>query len=401
MKLLFYQYAERVYKDTLGNYYTSGSFPPEVWERYLNCCDELIVLMRKGKGILEPESARKNKQYVCTDRITLRIMPDRYASVTSYLNYSLIKTIDAMQTEAVNECDAAIVRGASPDIIKKLTKQCKPYMIEVVGCTWDALWNHGWKGKIMAIPSFFCAKKEIKRAPWVLYVTEKFLQKRYPTNGKSCACSDVFIKEQSENILTERLQKIDNLGDSIILGTIAAVDVQYKGQEYVIKALAYLKSKGDLQFKYQMVGGGDPTRLKKLARRLNVTDQVEFCGQVPHEDIFDWLKKIDIYIQPSLQEGLPRSIIEAMSSGCPVLGSEIAGIPELIDDECLFKKGSPKAVAESIIRMVSKDMSKYARRNFVEAQKYTLDKLDKKRKDFYDQFLTEYFHNAGISGEML
>lgn len=91
---------------------------------------------------------------------------------------------------------------------------------------------------------------------------------------------------------------------------------------------------------------------------------------------------LDLYIQPSKQEGLPRAVIEAMSRGCPVIGTNIAGIPEPFAPECLFKKSSARVVQESIEKIVSSNMRKLAKENFQKAQNYEKDKLEKKREKF-------------------
>lgn len=121
----------------------------------------------------------------------------------------------------------------------------KPFLIEVVGCTWDAYWNYNNLGKLIALPSFIYMRKIVKNSKYVIYVTNKFLQKRYPTNGINTNCSNVYLKEIDECVLRKRLDKINNLRvqDKIILGTAAAVDVKNKGQQYVIKALGKLKNK--------------------------------------------------------------------------------------------------------------------------------------------------------------
>ena len=100
-------------------------------------------------------------------------------------------------------------------------------MIEVVNCMWDSLWNHSMLGKMAAVPYTILQKKTIKNAPYVLYVTKNFLQRRYPTQGNSCGVSDVVISEEiQEDILNKRLKKIKK-GNSckIIIGTAAAVNV--------------------------------------------------------------------------------------------------------------------------------------------------------------------------------
>lgn len=98
---------------------------------------------------------------------------------------------------------------------------------------------------------------------------------------------------------------------------------------------------------------------------------------------------LDIYIQPSKQEGLPRAIIEAMSRGCPVIGTNIAGIPELISPEFLFKKGSISEVVSAIRKIVAMDLNSIAVRNFKKSKEFEKSKLDEKREKFYTEFLSD------------
>lgn len=82
----------------------------------------------------------------------------------------------------------------------------------------------------------------------------------------------------------------------------------------------------------------------------NVADQIKIIGQMPHDKVFTWLDSIDIYAQPSRQEGLPRAMIEAMSRGIPCIGAKTAGIPELIDNKYIFTNS--KTEVEEISKLL-------------------------------------------------
>ncbi|MFR9276345.1 glycosyltransferase [Finegoldia magna] len=84
-------------------------------------------------------------------------------------------------------------------------------------------------------------------------------------------------------------------------------------------------------------GGGNQDYLLSIAKTYHVEDRVIFWGRLSPEKVQEWMDKVDIYIQPSLQEGLPRSVIEAMSRGCLVLGAR-TGIPELLDPRFVVKR---------------------------------------------------------------
>ena len=294
---------------------------------------------------------------------------------------------------AVFEHDIVVVR--LPSLIgswafQEARRQNKPVLVEFVSCTWDCLWNYGLLGKVTA-PYFFLKNRILMQySTYSIYVTEHFLQGRYPSTGKSIACSNVELSSSGGDVLEQRLKRISrcNHERAIILTTIAAVDVLYKDQAAVIRSLALMGNAGDI-YKYRIVGQGDPGRLIKLARNLGVQDLIEFYGPVPHADIAALLDDTDIYIQPSRTEGLPRALIEAMSRGCPALGSNVGGIPELLPANRLFPKGDINRLVE-LIRSYSPSLMKHdATENWKTAQKYDKKILASRRASFFTEFLSD------------
>ena len=388
MNLLFYFYGTRVWYDEQGDLYASGNFPQRVWDRYLNLCDELYVLMRLSKDVLTTEYAEKSCHKIDTNRINMVLLPDIYASKNNYMNVSLHKELNDKMKFAISKCDAAIVRSADSTIIKKIRKNGMPYLIEVVGCPWDAYWNHSISGKVMAPYKYLEAKREINRAPWVLYVTDVFLQKRYPTKGVSVGCSDVYISDNLRESLELRKQRIRNERKTIVLGTIGGVGVKYKGHKYVIDVMKRLKDRGINNYIYEIVGGGDNSYLKKYAYDNGLQDEVKFVGQLSHDKVFLWLQNIDIYIQPSLQEGLPRSIIEAMSLSVPCIGSDAGGIPELLDDKMIFRKKKVSELENILLSLDKSKLCEQAARNYENSKQYSFSYLNNKREMFYSKFIS-------------
>lgn len=267
----------------------------------------------------------------------------------------------------------------------------KPVITEFVGCPWDGLWNHSLKGKLVA--PFFWAKNRflVGRTDYVVYVTKRFLQERYPTKGFSMACSNVEVELLPDEQLVQRLARVERLGSGrpLVLGTIANLDVPYKGHDLVLRALAAL---GDArkQFVYRMIGPGDPKRLRRLGDRLGIQDQLEFVGGLPRSSIPLALDGIDLYIQPSRQEGLPRALIEAMARGCVVLGARTGGIPELLDSEWVFPSGDWRAISQHLRNVLRDDLAQVSVRNRAVAAGYQLGFLNERRQKFYDRFLAAH-----------
>ncbi len=162
----------------------------------------------------------------------------------------------------------------------------------------------------------------------------------------------------------------------------------YKGQEYVIKAVSKLNKEG-YNFEYCLAGGGDNSYLRSVAEKYNVVDKIKFLGSLPHKDVFKYLDSIDIYIQPSKQEGLPRALVEAMSRGCPALGSRTGGIPELLNKQLVFNNGAVSQICELLIKLDKESLLAEAKRSFEKAKEYDKTVLDKKRSSFYQKFIDD------------
>ena len=233
-------------------------------------------------------------------------------------------------------------------------------------------------------------RRTVKKAKYVVYVTQVYLQKKYPNKNYTLGISDVLIPKTSKSVRDKRLNKINGCNENkkIIIGTVGAVNVRYKAQEIIIKALGVLRKQGFCNYEYRLVGGGDPEYLMNVAKQSGVGDQVVFLGGVPHEKIFDFYDDIDIYCQPSLLEGLCRSILEAEARGCPVFASNVGENSEIIDSKFLFKHGknTVQRVVELIKIFTKETMLEQAQINFITADKYDMEKLNSKWQSFYDYF---------------
>jgi len=388
MKVSFFHDAPLIYSQD-GQVYSIG-FTYNIWERYLTVFDSLVVSTRMRLDDSSNGSITKNMKLSSGPRVEFKPVSEYGKNIDMIFNR---RKISNQVKETLEECDCAIIR--LPSFIggiacKEAKKMGKPYLIEVVGCAWDAFWNHSLKGKLIAPYCYLKTKKLIKDAHYAVYVTNEFLQKRYPTNGKTTNCSNVALAEFDHNILEKRLERIRGLhkDSKLIIGTAAAVDVRYKGQQYVIRALGKLKEQGITNYEYQLVGGGEQTYLKSIAKKYNVSDQVKFLGSIPHNEVFKWLDTIDIYVQPSRQEGLPRALIEAMSRGLPAFGANTAGIPELLESEYIFSN-TRKNINEicSILKSFDKyTMKIQAKRNYDESKKYDKGIIEERREEFFLDF---------------
>lgn len=278
--------------------------------------------------------------------------------------------------------------------IKYAIKYNKPYISIVVGCAWDALWNYDLRGKFMAPTSYLKLRNIVSHSKYTLYVTQKFLQERYPCKYNTEYASNVSIDKTDKAIIEKKYACIQqSSGERINLATSAAINVRYKGQEDVIKAISILNKQEGPKYYYYLLGGGDKTYLENLAKKYGVAEYVIFMGFVAHNDVFTFLdEKVEVYIQPSKQEGLPRALIEALSRGIPSLGSSVAGIPELLEESHLFKAGDVNQIVDRLKKFTKEERLKAVNKNYEKSLEYTRDVLNERRNKFFDKFLHEYFH---------
>lgn len=132
--------------------------------------------------------------------------------------------------------------------------------------------------------------------------------------------------------------------------------VPVKGLAYLIEALALLVDDG-LSVHLELVGAG-PQRgaLESLAAERGIASVVEFSGEIPFgSDLLARYRMADIFVLPSLSEGTPRVLWEAMASGVPIVTARVGGIPDLIrhgETGLLVNPHSPGQLAESIRRLI-------------------------------------------------
>ncbi len=386
MKVLF-AFDNKFCRGADGLYYSDGQFPYRLWQRYLEFFDEIVVAGRVRP--LRPGEQLKDLDLSNGPGVSFVEIPN-----ISGLPTALINRVEAKRkiTDVLQDCDALIVRVVSE--ISRVAYQVaeemrKPWAVEITACTFDCLWYHGsWQGKAYAPLAAYLARRMISKAPFAFYVTKEFLQRRYPCLGVTVGCSDVQLIDRDEGILTERLASFSQLRSPFRIGLIGSLAHGQKGVDTSLEALGLIKDQLP-PFQFLVLGGGDPTRWKKLANEHGVGDRTEFCGVLPSGTaVNEWLDGIDIYIQPSYIEGLPRALVEAMSRGCPALGSSAGGIPELLEPECIHQPGDSRTLAALLERAINDKgwRARHAEANFRKAAQYDHVVLDPIRRRFWLNF---------------
>jgi len=141
-----------------------------------------------------------------------------------------------------------------------------------------------------------------------------------------------------------------------VIGTLARMAPQ-KGLQYLLDAVALIKKRGLLRgVEIACVIAGDgPLReeLVKQAQALGIEDEVVFPGFV--QDVPGFLACLDVFVIPSVAEGLSITTIEAMAAGLPVVASRVGGLPELVTEGVtgyLVEPRNSSALAQAILQMI-------------------------------------------------
>lgn len=394
MSLLFIQGGSRWKFDGEGNIYTDSNFNDNVWKRYRKLDDELVVLLRKEQKIYSKKEASEKFNKFDDSKMKYIATPDLYKPWRNAFNLAIRKEIMDTVDHAVKNSDRVVIRSLgniyTNTALNSALKYDKPFLVEVTGFSRETLWYHSIRGKIVSIYKELQYKRLIKKANYASYVTKEALQKRYSGPKNKLGCSDVELKIDT-SALEKRIHKIKNKDtEKFVLGTAAFLDVKWKGQKYVIKAIADLKNKGITGIEYQLIGSGTGKKLIRYAKKLGVENEVKVIGALPHSEVWKWYDSIDVYVQPSFSEGLCRSIVEAMSRACPIICSDVGGNYELIEKDFLFQKAKSSEISK-LINLLSNNkevLLKQAERNFKTAKDFDKEVLDRKRNTFYKEWVS-------------
>jgi glycosyltransferase involved in cell wall biosynthesis len=367
----------RVYSDR-------GTWP---WSHYLAFANRVTVVSRARPlpAAIPPERL----ELVSGEGIRFVAAPSLSGARARVAN---LRDVTRVVDDALASADALVARLPS-EIGARAAQRAErvrtPWALEVVSCPWSSFWNYGgWEGRVYAPFSWAQTRRLVRRAPHVLYVTETFLQRRYPTRGTSVACSDVDLPDPTLDTLDRRLARISRGDSPLRIGTIAALTVRFKGVQTALAALAAVRDRMP-PFEFRILGAGDPAPWRSLAASLGVEDVTAFDGTLAHgAPVRDWLDRTDVYIQPSLLEGLPRGLTEAMSRACPALGSAVGGIAELLEPQCLHPPRDERALGDLLLRAAGDPewRRRQAERNFRVAARYTKRRLDAVRAGFWAGF---------------
>ena len=171
----------------------------------------------------------------------------------------------------------------------------------------------------------------------------------------------VDVSRFTQNFPAEELNKIRRQWqlrpeDKIIITTSRLVSKN--AIDVLLKSIAEIKTKAT-DIKCLILGSGkDEQELKKLRKILGLEKEIIFAGEIPQQEIPKYLKISDVFVRASRSEGMGNSFIEAMAAGVPIIGTNVGGIPDFLQDHetgLFVKVDDPKDLAEKILLLLQDD----------------------------------------------
>ncbi len=232
----------------------------------------------------------------------------------------------------------------------------------------------------------------LTKIPYIVTVqrleSKNWLKKLVYKNAEFCIAASSAIKNYFQESGCKNIKIIPNgidlerfenlkhpLHDKFTIITVARLE-KVKGIEYLIKAVSnYQLSMSNYQL--LIIGDGSERKnLESLVEKLDRKDKVKFLGEIPNEKIPEYLTAADCFVLPSVKEGFGIVILEAMACQIPVVGTNVGGISDIIEDGktgILVEPKNPQSISEAIFRLYSqKDFAE----NLVQNAKINLEKYN-------------------------
>jgi glycosyltransferase involved in cell wall biosynthesis len=129
-----------------------------------------------------------------------------------------------------------------------------------------------------------------------------------------------------------------------------------KGHRHLLAAVRYLRDR-TTNVRLDVIGDGpECKRLQGDIDRLELRRAVRLRGAMSEQDVWARYRRADIFVLPSLREGLPVALLEAMAAGLPVVASDLPGVREAVEHEqtgLLAPPGDATALAEAVSRLIA------------------------------------------------
>ncbi len=384
-----YVSVERRYKFYAGNFYVQGIEDVTFFERYLDVFSRVFVVARVSKVYEQPEGHKLFNH----EKITIKPI---FTTGTGIANIITILKIN----RTIKKNKAKIILR-TPGVLSYLLSLCfiltnTKFSLEVVTNPLQEA-NNLTNNKLLKylIVNVFQTifRMQISKCKYASFVTKYEIQQQFLTLSErqslkynSCYSSILLADDDiiSDEKFTYRISRFKQEKEFHML-FIGVLDKPFKGLDVFLKIIAALP---DNYFATVIGDGHLLNSYKNLARELNVYDRVKFEGYI--SDNYkknDIMSNSDLFILTSRREGLPRVIIEAMANGLPCISTNVSGVAELINRDCIFPVDDWQAGVNKILSIDAEKMITLSKENLINSLQYKNSILKERRTEFYKKVL--------------
>jgi len=368
-----------------GAVWTLSGLTYELWSRYLSAFDSLRIVARVKDVAIPDDGAER----VDGPRVEMWPVP-YYLGPRQYVRR--LPAIRRAVRAAAAPTDAVLLRVPSPIgslLAAERDRHGLPYALEVIADPYDVfapgVLRHPLR-PLLRRRYTAQLRHQCAAAIGAAYVTDGYLQARYPTRAPAIVAS---IPEGHfpGSAYVDRPRTVERTRGAATLVSVGSLEQMYKGIDTLLDALACLAAT-DPSIRLVHIGDGRcRANLERLAAELGVTDRVVFTGMLPAgEGVRRELDAADLFVLPSRTEGLPRALVEAMARGLPAIGSDVGGIPELLPADYLVTPDDVGGLA-SMIRGLLADparMAEASARNLARARDFSGEVTALRRAAYYE-----------------
>jgi glycosyltransferase involved in cell wall biosynthesis len=380
-------YDHRFYRDVNGIVFSAQNYNYSLFaRRYLTIFDQVTILAR----VVDRHNYKRRGRFTEGDGVIVIPVGDWYGP----FGFLFQRNAVINRLRAHIQPDSAVMMIV-PGVLGTMAfadfqKIGQPYGVEVIGDPHDVFAPQASSHPLRSLFRWWFAhnlKQQCAHATAAAYVTSEALQKRYPPNPKAFTTyySSIELTEEAF-IETPPLQRIGVRKDAFTLVHVGTMAQLYKAQDDLIRAVYHCLAQG-FNIRLILVGDGKHrVGLGGLVEKLGLSGHVCFCGQLPAgEAVRQQLDQADLFVMPSRQEGLPRAMLEAMARGLPCIGTNMGGIPELLEAENLVPVNDSAALAQKIqeVLLDSERRRRMAQRNWEVATCYRTEVLQVRRESLY------------------
>lgn len=230
----------------------------------------------------------------------------------------------------------------------------------------------------------------------LIIVNSNAVKKRFAKSKKAFSKTVViyngidFKKLYSSSLSIDLRKDLSISSHDPVIGMIGRTDL-YKDHETLLYSVKEV-IKSIPKTKLLLIGDGEKySQIKKLSEELNISKSVYFLGV--RDNIVDFYKALDVFVLSSKSEGFGRVLVEAMAIKRPVIGTNIGGIPEIIENNVsgiLVPKNEPNELAQAILNLIQNP--KFAKRLAYQAEKqvherFCIDTHVKNVQQIYDSII--------------